>query len=99
MDIEIDRQGRVRLPERALRMLGVRGGQKIRLRFEGERVVLERIVAVDPFAEAMKKPEADALEKLMDEQDRDRAEAENRFEELLENPPEVKPEDRPDLWR
>jgi AbrB family looped-hinge helix DNA binding protein len=98
-DVTVDYQGRVVLPKRALEALGVRGNGRVRLRVEGERVVLERIVPVDPFADALKKPDADALEKLVDEQKRERAAAEGRFEELLENPPEVKPEDNPDLWR
>jgi hypothetical protein len=99
MDLVFDHKGRLVLPPRLLNLLGGAPGKKIRVHVEGGRVVLERFVAIDPFAEAMKKPDADAFEKLMGDQEREKAEAEERFEELLENPPEIRPEDDRDLWR
>lgn len=98
-DLTFDHKGRLTLPPRLIGLLGGGPGKKVRVRVEGDRVVLQRIVPIDPFAEAMKKPEADAFEKMVDAQEQDKIEAESRFEELIENPPEVKPEDNPDLWR
>jgi len=98
-DIVVDHKGRITLPPYALKALGAKTGKPVRLRVEGERVVLERIAKVDPFAAAFEKPEPDAFEKLMDAQVQDREDAEERFEELLENPPEIRPEDNDDMWR
>ncbi len=66
--------------------------------YEGSKD-LERIAEVDPFAEAAKKPDRHAFEKMMDAQEKDKAETEDLFEELIENPPEARPEDNNDLWR
>jgi bifunctional DNA-binding transcriptional regulator/antitoxin component of YhaV-PrlF toxin-antitoxin module len=98
-EVTVDHKGRIALPPWAAKILGAQMGKKLRIRSEGDRVVLSRIAEIDPFEEAMKKPAADAFEKMMDAQEKDKAEAEDRFEELIENPPEVRPEDNEDLWR
>ena len=98
-EVTVDHKGRITLPPWAVRILGARPDRKLNIHREGDRIVLERIAEIDPFAEAMKKPEPNAIEKMLTAQQKDRAEAEDRFEELLENPPEVEPEDNKDLWR
>ena len=98
-DLVVDHKGRITLPPWALKALDVKMGKPVRMRREGDRLVLEAIAKVDPFETAIEKPAPDAFEKLLDAQVKDRVEAEDRFEELLENPPELRPEDNDDLWR
>jgi bifunctional DNA-binding transcriptional regulator/antitoxin component of YhaV-PrlF toxin-antitoxin module len=98
-DVTVDHKGRITLPPWAMRKLLAKLGTKLDIHSEGDRIVLERIAEIDPFAEAMKKPEANAIENMLNAQEKDRVEAEDRFEELIENPPEIKPEDNKDLWR
>ena len=78
--------------------LGWSTGSYLQVSVDGDAVKLAR-VEVDPFAEALKKPDADAFEKILGKQKKSQEEAFKSFEEKLKDPPEVQPEDRPDYWR
>ncbi len=91
----VGRDGKFKLPRRAMEILEAGPGGKIRMQLDGNRVVLTRYVPDDPFEEAFKRPEADAFDKLIDAQQSERARAKERFEDLLANPPESD-EDAPD---
>jgi len=94
----VGRDGKFKLPRRAMDLLGARPGGKVRMEIDGDRVVLLRYVSDDPFEEALTQPEDDAFDKLVDAQQSARARAKEKFDDLLANPPEAKPEDDPNLW-
>jgi hypothetical protein len=95
--LRIGPHGELRLAKQQLQALDLQPGSYVTVRVEKRRIVIEKS-AFDPLADFGKKPDADALEKAID-QERDRArKADRTFEKLMENPPEVRPEDRPDFW-
>jgi hypothetical protein len=98
--IKLGSDGSLRLPGDLLDRLGWKSGSFIEASEDGGAVRLER-VEVDPFAEAMKPPDPDALEKALEAEKRSRAAALASFEEKLRSGkvPEARPEDRPDFWR
>ena len=51
--------------------------------------------------ESLVKPEPPSgmIEKMKKKYADDKEKAKERFEELIQNPPEIEPEDNPDLWR
>jgi len=95
----VGRDGSIKLPRRAMNLLDARPGGKVRMRIEEDRVVLERYVPEDPFEEVARRPADDAIDLLLDAQKSEHERAQKRFEELLDDPPEIKPEDDPNLWR
>ena len=90
----------VRIPDDILEALNLHPGSKVRLTLDGSRLVIEKVaLADDPFAAAALGPDTAALDRIREQQREQKEKAKDRFEELLKNPPEVKPEDNPDLWR
>jgi bifunctional DNA-binding transcriptional regulator/antitoxin component of YhaV-PrlF toxin-antitoxin module len=99
-ETRIRRDGCIRVPEEIYDALGMFPGSKIRITLEGKRIVIEKVeMAEDPFAAAAKGPDTSAIEKIQQQQKEAAQRARDRFKELMENPPEIKPEDNPDLWR
>ena len=92
--------GSLRLPKDVLEKLGWQAGNYLEVLVEGGAVHLRR-VEVDPFVEALKKPEADAFEKILTQQKKSKEAAFKTFEERVKTKdfPELKPEDKPDHWR
>ena len=92
--------GSLRLPEEVLEKLGWQPGSYLEVSMAGGAVQLRR-VEVDPFREAAKKPDADAFEKILSQQQKSQEDAFKAFEERVKakdiSPP--RPEDRPDYWR
>jgi hypothetical protein len=67
---------------------------------EEGRLVLSKVVETeDPFAKAARGPDLSAIDRIQKAQTEQTQRARERFEELIRKPPEVKPEDNPDLWR
>lgn len=98
--VKIAADGSLRLPPDFLEKLGWKTGNYLEATVEDGAVRL-RHVEVDLFAEALKKPDPDTLEKLLEKQRRSQQDAVKAFEEKLKSRdlPEARPEDRPDYWR
>jgi AbrB family looped-hinge helix DNA binding protein len=97
--IRIAPDGSFRLPARVAEKLGWKSGSTLEVVVDGEEVRLRRI-EVDPFAEAVKAPDAGAFEKILGQQRQSQEEAFRTFEEKIRKPTEPpRPEDRPDYWR
>src|SRR5262245_30403532 len=98
--IKIAPDGSLRLPREIVERLGWKTGSTLEVTEESGVVRLERL-EVDPFAEAQKAPEPDALEKRLAADRQRQEEARKVFEERLKGKdlPELRPEDRPDFWR
>ena len=95
--IRIAPDGSIRLPAQTVEKLGWKTGSTLEVLVETDRVTLRRL-EVDPFAEALKKPDTDAFEKILDQHKKSQEDAFRSFEEKVKKPPEVQPEDRPDHW-
>ena len=99
-ELRIRRDSCIRVPEEIYDALGMFPGTKIRVTVEGKRIVIEKVaMADDPFAEAAKGPDTSAIERIRKEHEEAAQRARDKFKEMMENPPEIKPEDNPDLWR
>ncbi len=96
--IRISADGAIRLPEELLEKLEWAPGHYLEFVIEENGVRLEK-VDVDPFAEAMKKPDPSEFDRLLGEQKKSQEDAFKAFEENIKKPPEVLPEDREDHWR
>lgn len=96
--IRISADGAIRLPEKLLEELEWASGHYLEFAIEENGVRLEK-VDVDPFAEAMKKPDPSEFDRLLGEQKKSQEDAFKAFEENIKKPPEVRPEDREDHWR
>ena len=72
--------GSLRLPEEVLEKLGWQPGSYLEVSMAGGAVQLRR-VEVDPFREAAKKPDADAFEKILSQQQKSQEDAFKAFEE------------------
>ena len=92
--------GSFRLPREVLEQLGWKTGNYLEVSVR-EGVVRLKHVEVEPFVEALKKPEPDAFERILSQQKKSREEAFKVFEERVKTKdfPEVRPEDKPDYWR
>jgi len=94
------RDNSIRIPDPICEALNLNPQTKVTVRMEGTRVIIEKVaLADDPFAKAAEGPDVSALDRIQKEQQAQKEKARDRFEELIKNPPEVKPEDNPDLWR
>ncbi len=60
-----------------------------------------RLLEVDLFAEALRKPDPESFETILAKQKKSQEDAFKAFEEKVKQKdlPEVRPEDRPDYWR
>ncbi len=96
--IRISADGAIRLPEKLLEELEWASGHYLEFAIEENGLRLEK-VDVDPFAEAMKKPDPSEFDRLLGEQKKSQEDAFKAFEENIKKPPEVLPEDREDHWR
>jgi len=95
--IRVDRDGAIRLPSEILRALDLSPGSYIAVSVEGKRLSIEK-TRFDPFDQGDSPPDPDAIERILEEEKSRAEEADRTFEKLIENPPEVRPEDRRDLW-
>ncbi len=95
--IRIAPDGSLKLPRDVTEKLGWVTGSYLEVSVKGEAVVLKR-VEVDLFAEATKKPDADAFEKIMRKQKESSEKAFQDFEVKIKDPPKLRPEDRPEFW-
>ena len=95
--IRISPDGSLRLPRDISERLGWTTGSYLEVTVNGDKVELRR-VEVDLFAEATKKPDADAFEKIMKKQKESAQKAAEDFEVKIQSPPPIRPEDRPDFW-
>ena len=77
-----------------------KAGTYLEVLVEGEAVRLQH-VEVDPFAEALKKPDESAFEKILEKQKKSREDALKSFDDKVKRGdlPEARPEDKPDYWR
>ena len=96
--IRIGPDGAIRLPDDLLEKLDWSRGHYLEITVDGDAVRLEK-VQVDPFAEAMKKPDPSEFDRILGEQKKSQADAFKAFEEKIKEPREVRPEDREDHWR
>ncbi len=99
-ELRIRRDSCIRVPEEIYDALGMFPGTKIRVTLEGKKIVIEKVaMADDPFAEAARGPDTGALDRIQEQQKEAAQKARDRFKEMMETPPEILPEDNPDLWR
>ncbi len=95
--IRIAPDGSLKLPRNISDKLGLTTGSYLEVSLKGETVVLKK-VDVDLFAEAAKKPDEDAFEKIMKKQKESTEKAFQDFEVKIKDPPKLRPEDRPQFW-
>ncbi|MHC4473033.1 MAG: AbrB/MazE/SpoVT family DNA-binding domain-containing protein [Planctomycetota bacterium] len=96
----IRKDGSLRIPDEIQDALKLHPGSKVVLTVDGSRLVVEKVeMGEDPFAKAAAGPDVGVLDEIQKKQRERTEKAKDRFEELIKNPPEVKPEDNPDLWR
>ncbi|HAK95179.1 MAG TPA: hypothetical protein DCM87_09305 [Planctomycetes bacterium] len=96
--VQVRKDGSVPLPRNVLDALGADAGSYLAITVEDDRVVLQK-TTFDPFAEAQKKPDPDAFEKILKSQREGLDQAERDFMQRIKDPPpEVRPEDRPEFW-
>jgi len=99
-ELRIRRDSCIRVPEEIYDALGMFPGTRIRVNLVGKQIIIEKIEMVDdPFAAAAAGPDTGALDRIQEQQKDAAQKAREHFEEMMENPPEIKPEDNPDLWR
>jgi bifunctional DNA-binding transcriptional regulator/antitoxin component of YhaV-PrlF toxin-antitoxin module len=98
--IRVSPDGSLRLPGELTEKLGWTTGSYLEVLVEGDTLRLRRI-EVDPFAEALKKPDAGMFEKLLEKQKKSQEDAARIFEEKIRKGDslEIRPEDKPDYWR
>ena len=95
--IRISPDGSLKLPRDVSEKLGWITGSYLEVSVKGDLVELKR-VEVDLFAEAVKKPDADAFEKILKKQRESTEKAFQDFEVKIKDPPKLNPEDRPQFW-
>ncbi len=92
--------GAISVPVEILDGMAIYPGSRIRVWREGDRLVIEKVEAVEnPFEKAAKGPDVTAMERIQEEQKEAAKKARDKFEALLKEPPKVRPEDNRDLWR
>lgn len=95
--IKVQPDNRVSLPSEVMQALDIAPGSYVAFEVSEGAAILKK-VDFDPFQEGLKKPDPDAFDKIIKKQKAGMQEAEKEFMERLKDPPEVKPEDRPDFW-
>jgi antitoxin component of MazEF toxin-antitoxin module len=99
-ELRVRRDGSIRAPDDLMDAAGIHPGGKVRVTLENGRLILEKVaLADDPFAAAAKGPDVSIIEKIREQQAKEKQAARDRFDELIADPPEVLPEDNPDFWR
>lgn len=100
MEYRIRKDGSIRLPDEVMDAAQLYPGSKFTARLEGGNLVIEKVVEKeDPFAKAARGPDTSEFDRIQREQEEGKRKARDRFEELIKKPPDIKPEDNPDLWR
>ena len=95
--LRVSANGAIKLPEELRETLEWPTGSYIQYAVKGDKLELWKI-KVDLFAEAVKKPDEDKFDKIMDDQASSREKAVDEFEERIKEPGEIRPEDRPEFW-
>jgi bifunctional DNA-binding transcriptional regulator/antitoxin component of YhaV-PrlF toxin-antitoxin module len=95
--IRIAPDGSLKLPREVSEKLGWTTGSYLEVSVKGDAVELKR-VEVDLFAEAVKKPDGDTFEKILRKQKESTEKAFKDFEVKIKDPPQLRPEDRPQFW-
>ncbi len=97
---QVTKNGLVRIPDAAQEALKIYAGAQVTVEVRDDELVIKKIaMADDPFAAAARGPDVSRLDEIQQQQKQSKQDARDKFEKLMENPPEVKPEDNPDLWR
>ena len=95
--VQVRKDGTVPLPRNILEALDAGPGSYLSIIVKKNTIELQKM-EFDPFEEARKKPDLDAFEKIRKKQEEGFAAAEKEFLEKMKDPPEIRPEDRPDFW-
>ncbi len=95
--IRVHDDGTLRLPAKLVRKLDLKAGSYVKVTVEEGVLSLEE-TDFDPFEEAKKPTDPGSIEKFLQDEEQKKKDAAKTFEKLMENPPEVRPEDRPDFW-
>lgn len=99
-ELRIRRDGAIKISPKILDEIGFYPETRIVVTVtDGYLVIKKAEMADDPFAAAARGPDTSKLDKIQQEQRQAKERAKERFAELMENPPEVRPEDNDDLWR
>jgi hypothetical protein len=99
-EFRIRKDGSIRLPEEMMDALALYPGSKYWAKIEDGRLLIEKAVdGEDPFEKAARGPDLSAMDRIRKQQEDEKRRARERFEEMIKKPPEIKPEDNPDLWR
>jgi len=99
-ELRIRRDGAIKIPTKILDDLGFYPESRIVVTVQdGKLIIAKADMADDPFAAAARGPDTSKMDSIARDQAKSKDRAAKRFEELMENPPEVKPEDNPDMWR
>jgi bifunctional DNA-binding transcriptional regulator/antitoxin component of YhaV-PrlF toxin-antitoxin module len=95
--IRIAPDGTLKLPRDVTEKLGWATGSYLEVSVKGDQVQLKK-VEVDVFAEAVKKPDEDAFDKILKKQKESTEKAFKDFEVKIKDPPPFRPEDQPQFW-
>ena len=95
--IRVAADGSIKLPEKIRETLGWTSSSFLEFEVKEDRVEIWKI-EVDLFAEVMKKPDQDGFDKVLKKQKERQSAAFEEFEEKMKDPPELRPEDRPQFW-
>ena len=102
MNLEINKDGSVRLPPEVLEALGAEPGDNLKFVIDRRRksVRLER-VSDDPWADAMREGSSKGMEDILADQEKRQADADSAFDRKLKDTEAdgEKPENDPDKWR
>lgn len=96
--VQVRKDGSLALPREALSALGAEPGSYLGITV-ADGVLTVRKIQFDPFAQPRSTPAPDAFDRILKRQKDGLVEAEKEFLDKLKEPPEVRPEDRPDFWR
>lgn len=96
--LRVGNHGELRLPSKMLDALGIQPGSFVRLEVVDGKLIVEK-TKYDPFESIGKGNDPNALEKAFEDERKRAGKADRTFKKLMENPPEVRPEDHPDFWR
>jgi antitoxin component of MazEF toxin-antitoxin module len=102
MQIKLESDGSLRLPQSVLDAIGAEPGDELKLFVDNRRksVRIERY-ATDPWADAMREQKTKKLDDVLADQEKRHADAEDLFDKKLRDaePGDGKPSDDADKWR